>query len=130
MSPAPGLAEPTKRLDIAFKPVKAGQWVATVYLDALLDEDYFGNGVCRWRLLSAAAGLSATSTKDDTTFVAELWSEQILAGQPVRRYYLKSSYPRGELPGAASHGVDDVGKIPEQFRAQVFSVILTFRELP
>lgn len=123
-------AEPTQRLEVPFKRTEAGRYVATVYLDALANENYFGNGVCEWRLLSIAAGLSATSAVEDTQFVADMPLKQVQAGLPVKRYYLKASYPRGDMPGVAAHGVDDAMKIPESFRGQVFSMTLTPKVLP
>ncbi len=44
--------EPEKVLELPFKEQADGSYVATVYLDAMLDEDYYGNGVCKWKLTS------------------------------------------------------------------------------
>ncbi|EWS64521.1 hypothetical protein Y695_02235 [Hydrogenophaga sp. T4] len=48
--------EPEHTVELPFTERPDGSFAATVYLDAMLDEDYYGNGVCQWTLAGVGAG--------------------------------------------------------------------------
>lgn len=50
---------PSEDVPIVFRKLSDNEYQAEVYLDALLDEDYYGLGVCRWQLTAVAAFLTA-----------------------------------------------------------------------
>ncbi|WP_363799170.1 hypothetical protein ABU614_03620 [Lysobacter firmicutimachus] len=55
---------------MAFSKVDESTFVATIYADAMLDQDYrLGDGVCHRELRSVNAWLTATSAKTDTRYV-------------------------------------------------------------
>lgn len=61
MPEPPGMVEwrmPRERIELDLKPVegKPNVFEGTVYLDWLQDENYFGKGLCAWRMNMAGAG--------------------------------------------------------------------------
>lgn len=48
---AGAIARPEKRIPVAYTKINERTYVGTVHIDAMLDEDYFGKGVCRWELV-------------------------------------------------------------------------------
>jgi hypothetical protein len=87
-------ANPERVLPITYAKINDTTYVGTVYLDAMLDEDYFGSGVCKWTLASTHVSLKATGMGDETEFVASVQKEALIAQQSTTTYFLKNFYPR------------------------------------
>jgi hypothetical protein len=102
-----------------------GSFAATVYLDALLDEDYYGNGVCRWTLTSVGPWVMATGSPVETLFDTDLSSEQLLAEQPVQLFYWKGYYPRSKVDGFKTWGNSTREQFAPEARDNLFSMTLT-----
>lgn len=83
---------PEKRADIEFRHDHDNIYRATVYLDLLQDEDYFGKGTCHWALM--AAGIELTHAT--VTFSASLFHDDILAGNAIPRYFAEGSYTKAQ----------------------------------
>jgi hypothetical protein len=83
---------PEKRADIEFRHEHDNVYRATVYLDLLEDEDYFGKGTCHWALM--AAGIELTHAT--VTFSASLFHDDVLAGKTVPRYFAEGSYAKAQ----------------------------------
>jgi len=84
---------PQRRETIEFKPVSENVYKAEVYLDRFMDEDYFGQGVCRWSLVSVGAGLR----HGPITFSPGILNKDILGGSTVTRYFANASYADGSM---------------------------------
>ena len=72
---------------IEWKPIGEGQYETTVYADLMLDEDYYGRGVCRWALTEARARLKATGAQAETRFVPGISAEIILSEKSTKLYF-------------------------------------------
>jgi len=68
-----------------------GALVVEVPEDALIDEDYFGLGKCRWVLQS----VSLPFASENARFVASVSADQILAGKDLVFHYLVSDCTSG-----------------------------------
>lgn len=68
-----------------------GALIVNVPKDALIDEDYFGLGVCHWALQS----VSLPFASDRARFVASVSADEILAGKDLVLRYLVSDYTSG-----------------------------------
>jgi len=77
-------ANPEQVLPITYTRVNDTTYVGTVYLDAMLDEDYYGRGVCHWTLTFASTSLKATGGAVETKFGASI-SKKDLAAQRRKR---------------------------------------------
>lgn len=93
---------PEKRTAVEFRRDHDNVYRATVYLDLLQDEDYFGKGTCHWTLM--AAGIELTHAT--VTFSASLFHDDLLAGKPVPRYFAEGSYAKAQ-PMRVDTGIAD-----------------------
>ena len=124
--------EPEKVLELPFKEQADGSYVATVYLDAMLDEDYYGNGVCKWAVTGVAAGGTPTGASDETAFNVEVDLEHLLANEPQSMYYLKELYGtkassetnETSKSSRVAFGWEDLNKYGAASRDQIFSMKL------
>lgn len=91
-------SEPTKMVPLAGTKLNTNRFVVTAHRDGLLDEDYYGTGVCKWSLIGVTVGFRATGAKEDTDYVVDLGSKEFEPGTMFNQYFWKGDYPR--LPGA------------------------------
>lgn len=85
---------PERRVNIEFRHDHDNLYRATVYLDLLQDEDYFGRGTCHWALM--ATGIELTHT--NVTFSVSLFHDELVAGKPVSRFFAALSYSSVRTP--------------------------------
>jgi len=85
---------PEKRADLEFRHDHDNVYRATVYLDLLQDEDYFGKGTCHWALMAAGIELTHASV----TFSASLFHDDLLARKAMPRYFAEASYAKADSP--------------------------------
>ncbi|RBL82987.1 hypothetical protein DDE05_33690 [Streptomyces cavourensis] len=109
--------------------LSATEYVGTVYADMLLDEDYYGRGVCHWVLTSARVALRARGDIADTRFVAELPAKTVLAGGTQVRYFWKGYYPRFRNGQHSDYGNNQLDTVSADKRNEFFTVTLTARKI-
>lgn len=119
---------PFKGLSLPVTPAGPNRFVMTVALDAMLDEDYYGKGVCRWEMGEAGAGFAAGTSEEDTRYGMSLDAKEFLDGASYRQYFWKGDYPRLPGPGGNSAAGD---RRPEGFgpthRNNLFSITATVK---
>jgi hypothetical protein len=112
----------TRRDDVTYEGV--------VYLDQILDGDYYGFGACKWKLMGVRAAFSATGKdKGETRFVPDLSSELIKEGGSETRYFWKGRYPRSGMGGFVSSGETDRHEIKDELQDELFTMDLSAREV-
>lgn len=110
--------------DIEFKRVGDSQtYKGTVYLDLVQDGDYYGLGVCRWKMV----GFSAVMKAGEVTFNPYISGDQIAKLQPKTEYFAKKAYGDTSIsdrhvPSLATNFV------ASRIHADFFSTTLTARE--
>lgn len=109
--------------------VSATEYVGTVYADMLLDEDYYGRGVCHWALTEARVAFRARADIADTRFVAGLSAKEVLAGGTQARHFWKGYYPRFEDGQHADYGMNQLDTVPADKLNEFFTVTLTARKI-
>lgn len=109
--------------------ISATEYVGTVYADMLLDEDYYGRGVCHWELTEARVALRARADIADTRFVAGLPAKTVLAGGTQARYFWKGYYPRFKNGQHADYGNNQLDAVPADKLNEFFTVTLTARKI-
>lgn len=85
---------PTRSIPFGLDRTAEGGYTATVYTDGMVDEDYHGRGVCRWELKNVQVQLKATGQRAETLFMADVYGDELLAGQSKTLHYIKRGYPR------------------------------------
>ncbi|RMH88101.1 hypothetical protein EBB59_12060 [Lysobacter pythonis] len=68
---------PSKDMPVEWHKVSDTEYRTEVYLDALLDEDYYGLGTCRWYLTAVRAKLIS----EPAIFVTSIVNKLLLSGQ-------------------------------------------------
>lgn len=116
-----------------WKKISDNTYVATVYPDLIVDEDYYGNGVCRWRFTEARGRLKATGSDIETDFVPAISAEEIRAEKAVKFYFWKGGYPveigaepRGK--GFPDFGYNDPNKFRPELQNELFFITLVAKE--
>lgn len=114
-------------------PVSATEYVGTVYADLILDEDYYGRGVCHWQMTEARVALRARDREDDTRFVtrfvADLSAQKMSAGDTQQRYFWKGYYPHFEQRKFADYGIAQLSTVEKSKRDQYFTITLSAKAI-
>jgi hypothetical protein len=114
---------------IEWKSMGNGQYVAMVYPDLMVDEDYYGNGVCHWKLMGASALLKATGAETETRFLPALDIEDILAEKTVKLYFWGGYYPRAKSQNFPDFGEKNISNVPVDQQGEFFTITLTAKEV-
>ncbi|MCF3475316.1 MULTISPECIES: hypothetical protein [Gammaproteobacteria] len=129
--PATGTAgRITSQEPVTLHKVGEHEYRGTFYLDRMLDEDYYGRGVCHWSLTGVGAMLRATNGKADTRFLTFIDKKRMDAGSQLTRYYPRADYPRiEEITGYGASGKEDPSAYKEELRNALFSTTTTVQKL-
>ncbi|MGV8958891.1 MAG: hypothetical protein ACOH1V_00655 [Stenotrophomonas sp.] len=87
----------TSQEPVTLQRVSDDLYRGTVYLDRMQDEDYYGRGVCHWKLTGASVLLKATGAKEETRFLSFLEADRLIASETLTRHYPRMDYPRVAL---------------------------------
>ena len=109
--------------------ISATEYVGTVYADMLLDEDYYGRGVCHWAMTEARVAMRARADRANTRFVAALPAQQVFAAGTQARYFWKGYYPSFEQRQHTDYGRTQLDTVPADKRSEFFTVTLTARKI-
>lgn len=88
---------PVHHIPIAWTRVSDTEYTGLVHLDEMIDEDYYGRGVCRWKLIQARADLMATGAKGETRFIPSIDLNQLEAQQAQATYFVRADYLDTEI---------------------------------
>ena len=86
-------AHPEKNVQFDIHQINEFEYESIVYADAVLNEDYFGNGVCHWNPEGFGFSLSATGKPEETRFNFSDILEKLLSKKTLTQYYWKWTYP-------------------------------------
>jgi len=110
--------------DIEFKRVGDTQiYKGTVYLDLVQDSDYYGLGVCRWKMV----GFSAVMKAGEVTFNPYISVEQIAKMQSKTEFFAKKAYGDRSIPNQHIGGSPKDDAV-NRYRGEFFSTILAAKE--
>ncbi|MDQ1118459.1 MULTISPECIES: hypothetical protein [Pseudoxanthomonas] len=104
---------PTDDVEIPLQKVSDTEYVATVYADQMLDEDYTGRGVCHWKLIQFRVHMKATGAQGETLFIPSIQDQKLIPAEQETVYFNKISYPR-----LASSALDEPLDTGESDRAR------------
>ena len=117
-------SRPHTAINVDFKKMNETTYVGSVYLDAMLDEDYFGNGACIWRMTFFNVSLMATGTNLETRFLASISEKTVTSKEKTIVYYAKIRYPRSQMDNFTDSGHTDINRYKPEIRNDVFSINL------
>jgi hypothetical protein len=122
---------PTEGVEVPLQKVAEHTYSGVVYADQMLDEIYYGRGVCRWKLIQVQVQLKATGAKGETKFIPLLDSEELFAGEPQKVYFWKGYYPGTSdvLEEYPEFGQTDRTKMASEIRdEELFIITMTARK--
>ena len=128
-------AKPEKDLQTDIRQLGDFEYETVVYADALLDEDYFGEGICHWQLEGFGVSLKATGSPEETEFNFSDIMKHLLEEKTLTKYYWKWSYPysRKEDGTLYTDSVDFGIESPEIYSAEehkeMFTITVTLEEI-
>jgi hypothetical protein len=95
---------PSEDVPVEFRKISETEYQAEIFLDALLDEDYYGLGVCRWQM--TAVGVRLTSGM--TIFSTETWKDTVMQEGEDITFAAKAWFDESPIVGT-SHGMTLAG---------------------
>jgi len=132
-------ANPEKDVETPVRQLGEFEYETVIYVDAVMDEDYFGEGVCHWKPQGFGVAFKATGNIEETKFNFGDFLDTLMERKTLTKYYWKGSYPyaRNE-DGSIFIRSDEVGftdwgepldKFPIERRKNLFSITLTLEEI-
>ena len=122
-------SRPIHMMRLPIKKLDDTTYKVTVYLDAMLDEDYYGDGICHWQLSGVTSGVKATGVDAETGFGADISPEAILAQEAETTYLWSEYYPRAGIDNFAEYGSKTLDKVPLERRDEFFTITLKSNEV-
>ncbi|WP_312708210.1 hypothetical protein [Stenotrophomonas sp.] len=120
----------TSQEPVTLRKVADNEYRGTVYLDRMLDEDYYGRGVCTWSFSGAGAMLKATGAQGETRFLSFLDADPFVGGGTETRHYPRGDYPRvADMPDYGASGQQDPNRFRAELRDALFSATLSAHEV-
>lgn len=110
-------------------PISATEYVGTIYTDMILDEDYYGRGVCHWELTEVRVALQARPIEGDTRFVSYLPAKKIFNDHTQILYFWKGYYPSIGQSSHTSFGRIDLNTVKTDQRDEFFSTTLSAKDV-
>ena len=86
-------AHPEKNVQFDIHQINEFEYESIIYADAVLNEDYFGNGVCHWNPEGFGFSLSATGKPEETRFNFSDILEKLLNKKSLTQYFSTRPYP-------------------------------------
>lgn len=128
-------AKPEKDLQTDIRQLGDFEYETVVYADALLDEDYFGEGICHWQLEGFGVSLKATGSPEETEFNFSDIMKHLLEEKTLTKYYWKWSYPYftredGSIsPDFVNSGITSPELYSAEEHKEMFTITVTLEEI-
>lgn len=114
---------PDETPPIVFSRVSENVYKGIVYLDLLLDEDYYGLGICHWKMTDAFISLKANGV----SMAPDISYDDILAQRPVTQYMAKELY-HGAAVKDLNVGAGPMSEYIAKNRDKFFSITFAAHE--
>ncbi len=106
---------PEYSIPIVLEKIGEDLYQTDFYLDAMQDEDYYGQGLSQWRFRRLIALFSATHSASDTQFSAS-FSLNALEKRQLEIHHLMQDYPKtAEVEGDLSTGINPMEFQPDEY---------------
>lgn len=119
---------PHKNVPMSLSRVNDTTYTGDIYVDLLTDEDYFGQGLCRWSMRFVNFDLEI----GNLAFAHSISLDDVLAGKPDARYFNNLSYVSEDAksPKSDHQRVSSGNASRTQFKdpASTFSMTLSAKE--
>lgn len=110
------------------KKISDDTYEGVVHADAVLDEDYNGEGVCHWEMIEVRARLRANDNQTGTRFAPFLPMWSGLTEKSEERYFWKGMYANPDFSNHTSFGQTDSRKI-NRSQDELFVITMAISEI-
>lgn len=124
-------AHPRKSLKTPIYKVGEDEYETVIYRDAMLDEDYFGEGICRWKPDGFGAGFKATGLPEETEFNFGDFVDNLIEKKIITKYYWKARYPFPINPQTdfVDFGSESLDAFSAENQKNLFTITLTIEDI-
>ena len=128
-------ANPEKRVRTVIRQLGEFEYETVVYVDAMQDEDYFGEGICHWKPEGFGVAFKATGSPDETKFNFGDFLDDLIEKKMLVKYYWKWAYPYSKREDGTlySDSVDFGIVSPEIYSVEqhkeMFTITVTLEEI-
>ncbi|MDO4642090.1 MAG: hypothetical protein Q4A84_10415 [Neisseria sp.] len=131
-------AKPEKDLQTKIQQIGQNEYETVIFLDAIQDEDYFGNGVCHWKPYGFSTLFKATGKLEETGFSIGDIIENLIEKRTITKYYWKGGYPyyKNDDGSIYDNSITDDGVLQQSLnmytdeqRKNLFNVIISIEEI-
>ncbi|WP_373746973.1 hypothetical protein [Neisseria dentiae] len=124
-------AHPRKSLKFPIHKIGEDEYETVIYRDAMLDEDYFGDGVCRWRVAGFGTGFKATGKSEETRFSFGDTVDELIEQKTMTKYYWKARYPFpvNPQPDFVDFGSETLDAFSPENQKNLFTITATIEEI-
>jgi len=112
---------PDKTIPVTMTRVGDNTYRGEIFTDQLQDEDYYGKGVCHWKLTAFSGYLRVKQT----TITTGIELENVIAQKPTERYFSNQNFTNPKLSGV---DIGDANRSAYKDPADTFSVTFTAKE--
>ena len=130
-------ANPEKKVRAETRKLAEFEYEAIIYADAVQDEDYFGEGVCHWKVEGFGLGFQATGSPNETIFNFGDSLDDLIEKKTLTKYYWKGGYPyfknidgsNSNTENTVSFGGDTLTDFSEDRWQDLFTIAVTLEEI-
>lgn len=127
--PSGGVYRITSNEPLSLAKTGENTYEGIVYADRIIDEDYYGDGVCHWELTEVRATLSASGNPAETQFAPSIAAEAIRAQVPQLLYFANLGYPHRSMDGFVDFGAATQERFKPEIRGELFNIALNAMEV-
>ena len=132
-------ANPEKDVETQVRQLGEFEYETVVYADAVLDEDYFGEGICHWRPDGFGVAFKATGHPKETKFNFGDFLDNLIEKKTLTKYFWNGSYPYAKNEDGSifirSDGIgftdwgENLDTFPPERQKDLFSITITLEEV-
>lgn len=114
---------------IELRHVSGSTYRGVIYDNLLVDEDYYGLGVCHWSLVAAQFKLQAGVSDNETRFSHHVFHEDLVGKERIRAYFPDRAYPEvPDIPKMLYPGEERLEAFRPESRDHLFALDLVIRK--
>lgn len=115
---------------VELRHVSGTTYRGVIYDNLLVDEDYYGLGVCHWSLVTVQFKLQAGVSDNETRFSHHVFHDDLVSKSKVRAHFWRGDYPEVEtIPRMLIPGEEDSGKFKPEYRDELFTLDLAIKRV-
>ncbi|MCD9030012.1 hypothetical protein LDO26_17620 [Luteimonas sp. BDR2-5] len=104
------------------------EFTGRVFVDRVLDEDYYGRGVCRWQFVEARVSFRESSDPMASWFVAALKAAAIEAGASKKTFFWSGHYPKAQIDNYVTFGSESRDHVSDAEKPEFFEVEISAQQ--